>query len=66
MRRNLRLRRLLLAHLVKQRMEGGEEDEDDEGSERARKLVRLLVVGRTRRHSQLRRLLAAYLARENA
>jgi hypothetical protein len=29
-------------------------------------LVGLLVVGRTRRHRQLRRLLAAHLARENA
>ena len=74
MRRNRRLRRLLLAHLLKERMEGGEEDEgediddegEDEGSERARKLVGLLVVGRMRRHRQLRRLLAAHLARENA
>ena len=74
LRRNRRLRRLLFARLLKERMEGGEEeDEDDEGdvdggegNERARKLVGLLVVGRTRRHRQLRRLLAAHLAREKA
>jgi predicted transcriptional regulator len=71
MRRNSRLRRLLLAHLLKERMEASEEDEgediddeSDEGSERAHKLVRLLVVGRMRRHVQLRRMLLAHLLKE--
>jgi hypothetical protein len=73
--RHRQLRRMLLAHLLKERMEGAEDDDesiddegedDDAGSERARKLARLLVAGRMRRHQQLRRLLAAHLAREAA
>ncbi len=46
----------------------GEEDDDEggESTERAQKLVKLLVVGRMQRHRQLRRLLAAHLAREAA
>jgi hypothetical protein len=73
LQRHRQLRRLMLAHLLKERMEGAEDDGEgidddagDEGSEKARKLARLLVVGRMRRHQQLRRLLAAHLAREAA
>ncbi len=75
LQRHRQLRRLLLAHLVKQRMEGGAEDDDegiegeeddDEGGERARaqKLVKLLVVGRMARQRQLRRLLLAHFLKQ--
>ena len=65
--RHQQLRKLLLAHLIKERMEGSEEeDEGDEGHERARKLARTLIAGRMHRQKQLRRVLAAYLAHENA
>jgi hypothetical protein len=74
MRRHRQLRKLLLAHLIRERMEGAEEEDDeieggadygdDEGSERARKLVGLLIVGRTHRHRQLRKLLLAHLIKE--
>src|SRR3974377_1532568 len=76
MRRHQQLRKLLLAHLIKERAEGAEEEDEeieggadfggDEERERARKLVGLLVVGRMRRHQQLRKLLLAHLIKERA
>ncbi len=71
MGKNRRLRRLLLAHLLKERMEGGEQDDEDidsdegeENTDRERKLVKLLVVGRLQRHRQLRRLLLAHFLKQ--
>src|SRR3974377_188731 len=74
LRRHRQLRKLLLAHLLKERAEGAEEEDEeieggsdygsDEEHEGARTLVALLVVGRMRRHQQLRKLLLAHLIKE--
>ena len=64
--RQKRLRRLLIAHLLRERGESeddesieGEEDSGEEGSDRDRKLVRLLVASRLLRRRRVRRALLA-------
>jgi hypothetical protein len=65
--RRARLRRLLLAHLLREKH--GEEDEGEEGTgedggHEDRRLVRLLIGRSVVRRARLRRLLLAHLLRE--
>lgn len=67
--RRRRARRMLLAHLLRDRDEAeGEEDEGEdefaEGGDRERRLVRLLVGHRVRQRKHARRMLMAHLLRE--
>ena len=60
---------MLLAHLLRERDEGGyEEDEDEdeyaEGGDSEPRLRRLLVGRRVRQHKRARRMLMAHLLRE--
>ena len=72
MLRRPRLRRLLVAHLLRERSEAddegeeGEEYEGEEGVEKERKLARLLIGSRILRRSRVRRALLAHLVRERA
>jgi hypothetical protein len=64
MLRRRRLRRLALAHLLKERGEGDDEAEDDEeGDGEDRRLVRLLLGGRMLRRRRLHRLALTHLLR---
>lgn len=60
-----RMRHLMLSHLLRDRMEGDEEDEEEaeEGGDEDRQLFRLLVVTGILRRRRLRRLLLAHLQR---
>ena len=62
MLRRHRLRRLLLAHLLRTRAGMREEDEEDGGDEH--RLARLLIGGSMLRRRRLRRLLLARLLRD--
>ena len=61
-----RVRRLMLSHLLRDRMEGDEEDEDEaeEGGDEDRQIFRLLVATGILRRWRLRRLLLAHLRGE--
>src|SRR6516162_4467716 len=65
-----RLRRLALAHLLREGGEDGDEadddeaDDDGEGGGEERRLLRLLIGGRMLRRRRLRRLVLAHLLRE--
>ena len=61
-----RMRRLMLSHLLRDRMEGDEEDEEEaeEGGDEDRRLFRLLVATGILRRRGLRRLLLDHLHRE--
>jgi len=65
MLRRRKLRRLALAHLLREGDEGEEDDMEDEDSEE-RRTLRLLLGGRMLRRRKLRRLALAYLLRERA
>jgi hypothetical protein len=71
--RRRRLRRLILAHLLRDRFEerggaeeeeGGEESETGSGSDEDRRLVRMLIGRGMVRRARLRRLLMAQLLRD--
>jgi hypothetical protein len=65
--RRRRLRRLLLAHILHDRMEDrGEEGEEGEegGTDEERRLVRMLIGTSMMRRRRLRRLILAHLLRE--
>jgi hypothetical protein len=71
MLRRRRVRRALIAHLLSERGEAGEEegDEDEgelaeEGGDKERRLMRMLAGGRVQRSKRARRALMAYLLRE--
>ena len=69
--RRRKLRRLVLAHLLREGREGdeGEQGEmDEEGGEggEERQIVRLLLGGRMLRRRKLRRMALAHLLRERA
>jgi hypothetical protein len=71
MLRRRRLRKLVLAHLLRERGEEGYEgdegeDEEGEGGGDERQIVRLLVGGRMLRRRKLRRLALAHILRERA
>ena len=70
LRRN-RLRRLVLAHLLRERHEGdeieeGESEGEEEGGGEERQIVRLLVGGRALRRRKLRRMALAHILQERA
>ena len=67
--RRRRARRMLLAHLLRERSEAGEEedegeDEFAEGGDKEHRLLRLLVGHRMRQRKRARRLLMGHLLRE--
>ena len=71
--RRARMRRALLAHLLRERREHEMEDEDegedygegDEGGEdKERRILRLLIGSRLLRRARMRRALLAHLLRE--
>ena len=67
--RRRRVRRMLLAHLLRERGEAGEEedegeDEFAEGGDNEQRLLRLLVGHRARQGKRARRMLMAHLLRE--
>ena len=71
--RRRKLRRLALAHLIREGREGGEEVEGEEGVEgeeegggEERQIVRLLLGGRMLRRRKLRRIALAQLLQERA
>jgi hypothetical protein len=67
MLRRRRLRRLLLAHLIREGREGDEVEEgegEEEGGGDERQIVRLLLGGRMLRRRKLRRLALAHLLQE--
>jgi hypothetical protein len=67
--RRRRLSRALLARLIGQRLESGdEEDEGEEGSseDEERRIVRLLIGSRLLRRRRLRNLVLAHLLRERS
>ena len=67
--RRRKLRRLLLAHLIREGREGdevGEEEGEEEGGGEERQLVRLLLGGRMLRRRKLRRLALAHILQERA
>src|SRR5215469_5782584 len=61
-----RMRRMMLSHLLRDRMEGDEEDEEEaeESGDEDRRLFRLLVATGILRRRGLRRLLLAHLRGE--
>jgi len=69
--RRARARRMLLAHLLRERGEGGEEedegeDEYGEGGGGEHQLARLLIGKRAMRRGRARRMLVAHLLRERS
>jgi hypothetical protein len=69
MLRRRRIRRALLAHLLRERREEEDEDEDEdegegEGEGGERRMLRLLVGSRLLRRRRMRRALLAHLVRE--
>src|SRR6516225_853021 len=69
--RRARARRMLLAHLLRERGEGGEEedegeDEYGEGGGGEHQLARLLMGKRAMRRGRARRMLVAHLLRERS
>ncbi len=67
--RRRRARRMLLGHLLRERGEAGEEedegeDEFAEGGDNERRLLKLLIGHRTRQSKRARRLLMGHLLRE--
>src|SRR5215469_15018089 len=70
MLRRPRLKRLMIAHLLRERSEAedegdeGEEYEGEEGSDKERKLARLLIGSRILRRTRVRRAVLAHLLRE--
>lgn len=67
--RRSRLRRLVLAHLLREGHEGDEIEEgegEEEGGGEERQIVRLLLGGRMLRRGKLRRIALAHLLQERA
>lgn len=64
--RRSKLRRLALAHLLREGDEGEEDDTEEEEGGEERRALRLLVGGRILRRRKLRRLVLAHLLRERA
>ena len=67
--RRRKLRRLVLAHLLREGHEGDEieeEEGEEEGGGEERQIVRLLLGGRMLRRRRLRRLALAHLLQDRA
>jgi len=67
-----RLRRMLIAHLLREKAESGEEDEGEEaegeesGQDGEHRLLKLLIASRWLRRRRVRRALIAHLVRERS